>query len=42
MCGSESLEMKDFTWYSEEEKEELDKTACATYEYDSEWMYKSC
>lgn len=40
ICQSEALKMKNFTWYSEKEKEEKNKTACVTYEYDRNWMYK--
>ncbi|UYZ37242.1 DUF1540 domain-containing protein [Clostridium beijerinckii] len=39
-CILDTIEIKNFTWYDEEEREEKDKPACATYQYDHDWMYK--
>lgn len=40
-CKAERIEIKNFTWYSEEEKEELDRAACGSYQYDHDWMCKT-
>jgi hypothetical protein len=39
-CSLEEIEIKNFTWYDEAEKEEKDKPACANYDYDDNWMYR--
>ncbi|WP_297420530.1 DUF1540 domain-containing protein [Clostridium sp.] len=39
-CQAPALEIVDFTWYSEEEKEEFDIMKCNTYKYFSNWMYR--
>jgi hypothetical protein len=38
ICNAETIEIKNFTWYSEEEKEELDNAACGSYKYYHDWM----
>jgi hypothetical protein len=40
MCQAEALEIKNFTWYSEEKKEEEDEMICNSYEYFINWMFK--
>ncbi|MFT8350115.1 DUF1540 domain-containing protein [Clostridium saccharoperbutylacetonicum] len=40
MCKAKAIEIKNFTWYSEEEKEELDEMRCDTYKYYVNWMLK--
>lgn len=39
-CKAETIEIKNFTWYSEEEKEELDNASCGSYKYDNDWMLR--
>jgi hypothetical protein len=40
MCQAEAIEVKNFTWYSEEEKEEQDEMVCGTYKYFVNWMFR--
>lgn len=40
MCQAETIEMKDFSWYSEGNKEEVDEMKCSSYEYDKNYSRK--
>lgn len=40
ICQAEAIEIKNFTWYSETEKEELDEMRCDTYKYYVNWMFR--
>ncbi|MCE5221303.1 MAG: DUF1540 domain-containing protein [Clostridium sp.] len=40
MCKADTIEMKDFSWYSEENKEEVDEMKCSSYEYDKNYSSK--
>lgn len=39
-CTAEEIEITNFTWWSEEEHEELDEMKCDTYKYFINWMYR--
>ncbi|OOM17244.1 hypothetical protein CLSAB_19640 [Clostridium saccharobutylicum] len=39
-CGAETISIKDFTWYSEEDKEDIDEMKCSNFEWDKDWMLK--
>ena len=39
-CKADELEVKNFEWWSEEEKQYLNHEMCATYEYDKDFLKK--
>jgi hypothetical protein len=40
MCGAESIEIKNFEFWVEEEKEFNDIERCGSYEKDPQWLCK--
>jgi hypothetical protein len=38
VCQAETITIKNFEWWNEDEKEYKDHERCFRYEYDNDWM----